>query len=129
MEFQEKKLPRFTFEISDPDHKAYRCIMAGDAIFHRVKDMDEFLESLGYKKEFHVFDHILPAEFISRKYTCNNATEHPECLQANIIRYLQLHSVTFNEIYGDLTNDWHNRCEKAYKKPSTNCPDCELHKP
>lgn len=124
---QLRKIPKFDYHLSSPQHRNYGCIVAGDVVFHRVTNFDEFYRALGYDEDMRA-EGMLPDEFIWEKYTRDNAPKARQCLQPKIIGYLYNRSERFKEEYGsEYANLVVGKCTSAKIDDSLLCLNCIMH--
>jgi len=114
------KIPRFTYNCSNPYHNRYRCIESDGEIIHHIADIEIFYEALGYKKEMRHAG-VLPEEFVWEEYTQKNGVTSDKCLQVKIVDYLRAHSKAFIKRYGDQLSAWMTHCQEGIAEE---CRDC-----
>ncbi|WP_173064624.1 hypothetical protein [Sulfurimicrobium lacus] len=121
-----KKMPQFSYNLSIPHRDDFRCIMANDAVFHRIRNNEDFYKALGYTDEMTAIG-MLPDEFIWDKYTSDKASKTTRCLQPKISEYLFNHSEDFRKEYvGEYTKLIGN-CDSDRRDDSELCVNCPMH--
>ncbi|MDP2810506.1 MAG: hypothetical protein Q8O34_10205 [Rhodocyclaceae bacterium] len=124
-----RDIPTFSFVLSNPRHRNYRCISAADEVFHRIGDVDEFFAALGYTKEMRK-DSVIPDEFIWDRYTRDGAVMSAQCVQAHIVAFLHRHSAKFRERYGQAYALTTGKCfSDCIDGSDAHCADCSRHPP
>jgi hypothetical protein len=118
-------IPRFQFHLSYR-HLNNGLITVGDEVIHRIKDIDNFYNALGYTDEIRntglSFD-----EFIWFEYRKDHCSKSEACLQAKIIEYLIKFSATFMKKYADQYESWLGSCLDEMSPDSPDCIHCVMH--
>ena len=97
-------IPHFKFSVSNPNDKNFGFITVGNDKIHRVANINEFYEALGYTAEIRRAG-LLADEFIWAEYRKDGCAKSGVCLQAKIIEYLNKHSALFAQKYADQFNN------------------------
>lgn len=93
-------IPRFKFVSTNLNQAHFRWILAGDEAIHHVTNLNEFYKEFGYSEEMAKAG-ILPDEFIWEEYIKDSEVDFDNCIQMHIVEYLNKHSPTFKEKYGN----------------------------
>jgi len=117
-----ESLPQLKVILSSPHHRHYRHIVLGKESLCFIEDTDAFYRSLGYTTE--LAKNLLPDEFIWEEYV--NKPSYSLCLQKHILDYLSAHSDKFNEMYGELYENFVAEHESARIARGTACVGCKL---
>ena len=94
--------PHFRCYLSNPYSPKFGFIEADGKVVHQVKDILKFYAVFGYTKAMAKAG-VLPEEFMWSEYIY---PQYSPCIQANIIKYLNKHSTTFIEEYGEQSKQW-----------------------
>ena len=122
---EHSSIPRFKFQLPN---RHFHCglITVDIEVVHRIVDVDNFYNSLGYTDEIRetglTFD-----EFMWFEYRKDNCNKSESCLQAKIIEYLIKYSSSFVEKYGDQYENWLGICFNEMKLNSAECTNCIMH--
>ncbi|MEQ1601159.1 MAG: hypothetical protein HOP04_04080 [Methylophilaceae bacterium] len=123
--------PRFNYRLLSPAqwHSNHGCIEieADGNMIHRVKNVDEFYQALGYTQKDALDEKLEPEVFIWHKYRKDHAEKSEACLQARIMAYLNQHSATFRETYGRYYVGWMGSCDSLKINGDADCVHCKLH--
>ena len=117
--------PNFQFSLSNYNDKHYRFITLGNDKIHRIANVDELYEALGYTNDIKRSG-LLPDEFIWAEYRQPGSAKSPMCLQARIIEYLSKYSALFTEKYATQIKEWAGSCPEPGATEKQECCNCLL---
>ena len=121
-----KKIPHLSYDLSYSHPNNLGRIVAGDVVFRRISNLDEFYRALGYPDGI-MATGVLPEKFIWDRYTRDHATKSIQCLQAHIAAYLHNHSEMFREEYGSEYANMIGKCLSDKIDDSDLCVHCPMH--
>jgi hypothetical protein len=113
----------FSLNLDDPKKKQSWCIKLEGKIIHRIVDLREFHQALGYTEEI-AKSGLLPDEFLWEKFINNAATRCKNCFQLHLFQYLMRCSAQFRIEFEAEVKDWTN----AFALPEKECTNsqCEI---
>lgn len=115
-------LPQLKVILSSPNHKHFRHIMLSEESLCFIEDTAAFYRILGYTNE--IAKTLLPDEFIWEEYV--NKPGYSLCFKKHVLDYVNAHSDKFNEMYGDLYQDFVAEHDSTRIARGTMCAGCKL---
>ncbi len=116
-------IPHFQYTLGSPSNLNNGYITLGEEKIHRISDVDEFYEALGYTEEIKKSG-LFPEEFIWEEYRKDGSRKNRSCFQIKITQYLNMHSATYKEKYAVQFESWLANCMEKWPGNSAECKNC-----
>jgi hypothetical protein len=118
-------IPHFQYTFGSPSSLKNGYITLGEEKIHRINDVEEFYEALGYTKEIKKLG-LGPEEFFWEEYRRDGSRKKQICFQVKIIEYLNKHSATYKEKYAVQFESWLANCMEKWSGNSAECKNCAV---
>jgi len=118
-------IPYFQYTLGSPSSLKNGYITLGEEKIHRINDVEEFYEALGYTKEIKKLG-LVPEEFFWEEYRRDGSRKNQTCFQVKIIEYLNRHSAANKEKYAVQFESWLANCMEKKSNNSAECQNCSV---
>lgn len=98
-------VPFFKYRNPTAANRYVACIEFQGEVIHHIANPEEFYEMLGYTQAMNRLG-VLPEEFIWDEYIKDSTVSSLARYQMQIIKYLKIHSETFRNKFGHISEGW-----------------------
>jgi hypothetical protein len=98
-------IPFFKYRNPTAANRYVACIEFQGEVIHQILNPEEFYATLGYTQEMNKAG-VLPEEFIWDEYIRDSTASSLARYQMQIIKYLEKHSDTFRNKFGNIYGAW-----------------------
>ena len=99
------QMPRFKVLSNDHISKHSVIIELEGEIIHKVEDLHEFQQALGFKADM-AKNGILPDEYVWERFVKGSQARCSSCYQLHILKYLMKHSARFRNRFEEQKEEW-----------------------